>query len=80
MKTLTIDLDEEMSAFVRQDAAKLGISVDQYMSELVHACMREAYAYEAARQAFLACKPFHFEFDDGRRPTRDEIYDRACLR
>ena len=80
MKTLPIELDDELCAFVCADSAKLGISESQYVSALLNDCMKEAREYEEARKAFFAIKPFNFEFIGGRRPTREELYDRGCLR
>ncbi len=80
-KTLTIELDDEMSAFLHADAEQIGMTVSEYLGELVKKCMEEAAEYEKARQEYLALPPFPpFEFVDGRPPKREELYDRPYLR
>lgn len=80
MTTLTVDLADELSAFVCADAEQMGMTVSEYFSGLVGACMAEAREYEAARRSFLAIKPVYFEWIGGHRPTREELHDRPCLR
>ena len=36
--------------------------------------------YEVAMERLLAGKPWKMEWIDGRRPTREELYDRTGLR
>jgi hypothetical protein len=42
--------------------------------------MRERREYNEALRQFLAEKPFFSGWVDGRRPTREEIHDRARAR
>ena len=74
---LTIDLGEEMTAFICADAAKRGITVEQYLGGLVSEAMKEALAYEKAREEFMEMVKHRLEWtwEAGRRPTREEIYD-----
>lgn len=82
MTHLNIHLDEETSTFVREYAAKRGITVDQYMSHLVRMCMDDAIRYEKARQKFMEIvkHPFGGTWEGGRRPTREELYDERFKR
>jgi hypothetical protein len=79
---ITIDLGEEMTAFICADAARRGITVEQYMGELVCEARKEALAYENARQEFMEMlkRPFEGAWEGGRRPTREEIYDERLSR
>jgi len=80
MKNITITLDEQMASWLRRQAAEKGVSVSRFVGDLVHERMRERREYEEAMRHFLAEKPFHFEWKDGRRPTREELNDRALAR
>jgi hypothetical protein len=42
--------------------------------------MREARDYNEAMRRFFSHKPFDFQWVGGRRPTREEIHDRARAR
>jgi hypothetical protein len=42
--------------------------------------MREARDYNEAMRRFFSHKPLNFEWVGGRRPTREEIHDRARAR
>ena len=80
MKNITVTLDEKMAAWLRQNAAQRGVSVSRFLGDLVHERMREVRDYNEAMRRFFAHKPFHFGWADGRRPTREEINDRAQAR
>jgi hypothetical protein len=80
MKNITITLDEKMAAWLREHAAKHGVSVSRFVGDLVHERMRERREYDEAMRQFLAEKPFFSGWIDGRRPTREEIHDRARAR
>jgi len=80
MKNITITLDEAMAIWLREYAAKNGVSVSRFVGDLVHERMRERREYDEAMRRFLSQKPFHFGWADGRRPTREEIHNRARAR
>jgi hypothetical protein len=80
VKNITVTLDERMAIWLRQSAAQRGVSVSRFLGDLVHERMREAREYNEAMRQFLAEKPFFSGWIDGRRPTREEIYDRARAR
>jgi hypothetical protein len=80
MKNITITLEPELADWLRQHAAKRGVSVSRFVGDLVHERMHQGGEYERAMREFLAEKPFAFGWVDGRRPTREEIWDRAAAR
>jgi hypothetical protein len=82
MQNITIKFDAETTDFLRMKAEKRGITLGEYLDELVHECMKEALEYEKARLALMEelAKPFAFTFVDGRPPRREELYDRPRLR
>jgi hypothetical protein len=80
MKNLTLTLDDKTAARIRIDAAKSGMSVSRFVSELLNQRMAHARSYNEAMRNYFAQKPFKFEYIDGRRPTREELHDRTGLR
>jgi hypothetical protein len=80
MKNITITLDEQTAAWVRMAASKRGMSVSRLIGDLLHDRMREARDYNEAMRRFFSHKPFNFEWVGGRRPTREEVHDRARAR
>jgi hypothetical protein len=78
MTKLSIDLGEEMTAFICADAAKRGITVEQYLSDLVSEAMKEALAHEESHRKLLEhlANPVGGTFAGGRPPKREELYDR----
>ena len=80
MKNVTITLDQRTAAWVRAEAAKRGMSVSRFVGEVLQGRMHEVREYNEAMRSFLAQRPFAFEFAGGRRPTREELHDRAGLR
>jgi hypothetical protein len=80
MKNITITLDEKTAAWARIYAAQLGKSISRLLGEILQERMREVRDYNDAMRHYLSKKPFKFQWVDGRRPTRDELYERANLR
>jgi hypothetical protein len=80
MKNVTITVDENTAARLRVYAAKQGKSVSRFVGEILETHMREARNYDVAMRQFFAIPPFKFDFVDGRRPSREELHDRAGLR
>ena len=80
MKNVTITLDEKTAAWVRVHAAERGKSVSRLVGEMLQERMREVRDYDQAMRRFLAAKPVKFQWPAGRKPTREELHDRAGLR
>jgi hypothetical protein len=80
MKNITITLDEKTAAWARIHAAEQGKSVSRLLGEILQERMREMREYAEAMRRYLSRKPFKFQWADGRRPTREDLHDRASLR
>ena len=80
MKNITITLPEECARWVRVRAAQEDRSVSRWLAELIEGMRRRDDEYDVAMQSFLSRKPRKLHWIEGRRPTRDEIYDRPVLR
>ena len=80
MKNVTVTLPEDVAAWLRVRAAENGRSVSRWLAELLEGMRRGEDEYDLAMDRCLARKPRKFGWVDGRRPTRDELHDRAGLR
>jgi plasmid stability protein len=80
MKNITVTLDEKTAAWVRVHAARQGKSVSRLLGEILQQHMRELRDYDEAMRRYLAKKPVEFTWVDGRRPTREELHERARFR
>ena len=80
MKNVTITLPEDTARWLRIKAAEDDRSVSRWIGELLERMRRQQDEYEVAMQRYLAMKPRKIEWPGGRRPTREELYDRPGLR
>ena len=80
MKNITVTLDEKTAAWTKAYAAKQGKSVSRLLGEILQKQMRDTDEYEEAYRRFLSFKPLDFEWAGGRKPTREELYDRRRIR
>ena len=80
MEDVTVSLPDETKRWLQGEAAKAGFSVSRWVAELLQGLMNDQRQYAAAMERLLAIKPRKFEWVDGRRPTREELHDRAGLR
>ena len=82
MKNVTVTLADDIALWLRVRAAEQNRSVSRWLAELIEGIRRREDKYEIAMERFLARarKPRKLEWVDGRRPTRDELHDRAGLR
>ena len=80
MKILTVTLPEEAARCVRVRAAEQNRSVSSRLAEQVERTRRGDDHYEIAMTSALARKRRRMEWIDGRRPTREELHDRAGSR
>lgn len=81
-------MDEETARWVRVEAAKAGKSVSRWVGELLAkrrqaeadaVCEAEREARQAAGARFLAT-PLRPISDNGKLPTREELYDEVLRR
>ncbi len=75
VKKITIRVPEDVARWLKDKAAEADRSVSSWIRELLERTRRED-EYEAAMKRFLARKPRKIEWPGGRRPTREELYDR----
>ena len=80
MRNVTITLPEDVARWLRVRAAEDDRSVSGWIAELLGRMRREEDEYEAAMRSALARRPVTLAWPEGRRPTRDELYDRPVLR
>jgi hypothetical protein len=73
--TTSIDLEDDIAAWVASEAARRNISVSKLLSTLLAEKMNESGAYEQAMQGALEFRSFGRS--TGPNLTRDEIYDRG---
>lgn len=77
MKKVTIALGDDLARWLGVKAAETGRSSPQWIAESLEQMRRGEDDYEAAMRRYLAMKPRRLEWPGGRRPTRDELHDRA---
>lgn len=80
MKNVTVSLPEDTALWLRIQAAKANRSVSTWLAEMIEGARRGDDDYEIAMKRALARKPRKLEWIDGRKPTRDELYDRSSIR
>lgn len=82
MKNITIALPENVARWVRVRAAQNELSVSRWLARIIEDQRRREEEYEVAMERFLerARQPRTFDWVDGRKPTREELHDRAGLR
>lgn len=79
MNTITLTLDETTAEWAHRYAAKLNVSVTQFIENVVREKMICTQEYEDAMRRFFAVKPVNIS--DGKPyPKREELYDRKVLR
>ena len=80
MKNITVTLPEDLARWVRVRAAENERSVSRWLAELLEGMRRQDDGYATAMKQFLAVAPRRMEWIDGRKPTREELHDRAGFR
>ena len=80
MKNITITLPEDLARWVRVRAAENERSVSKWIAELLEGTRRREDDYDMAMRQFLSVEPRKMEWVDGRKPSREELHDRAGLR
>src|SRR2546429_606376 len=77
MKNVTITLHEEVAEWLRIEAAKAGLSMSAFMSDLLETRMGRGKGQIAGLEFFLSGPGFPGLA--GGLPKRDDLYDRAAL-
>lgn len=80
MKNITITLPEDVARWLRVKAAENERSVSKWLAELLEDMQHQEDEYEVAMERYLAMQPRKINWLAGRRPTREELYDRPGLR
>jgi len=80
MKNITVTLPEDVARWLRVQAAESDRSVSRWLAGLLEGMKRQEDEYDTAMRALLARKPRKFKWVDGRKPTREELHDRASFR
>ena len=80
MKNVTITLPEDVARWLRVKAAEDDRSVSRWIAELLERMRRQEDEYELAMRRALSVEPSRITWPDGRKPTREELYDRPGLR
>ncbi len=65
---------------MRVEAAKADRSVSRWLADLLDDMKQRTDEYDAAMERCLAIKPRKLRWVDGRKPTREELHDRASFR
>ena len=77
MKNVTITLPDDVAHWLRVKAAEDDRTVSRSLAELLERMRRHQDDYDVAMQRYLAMKPRKIEGPEGRKPTREELYDRG---
>ena len=80
MKNITITLDPDTARRARVRAAEQNMSVSRYVGELLRKDIRGADEYEEAMKRYFGSTLAIKRQPGERRPTREELHDRAALR
>ena len=77
MKNLTIALPDDVARWLRVKAAEDDRTVSRWVAELLERMHRQQDDYDVAMQRYLAMQPRKIEWSEGRKPTREALYDRG---
>ena len=80
MKRITITLPDDLAQWLWVRAAEDDRSVSRWIADLLAGMRCGEDTYDIAMTQALAIKPWKMEWVDGRKPTREELHDRAGLR
>ncbi len=75
MKNVTVTMDEAVLRRARIAAATEGKSLSKFISETVERRIGRPMTQAEALERFLAGPPLHLLDENGKAPTRDQIYD-----
>ena len=76
MQTITVSLDDVVLQRAQEDAAREGKSLSEFIAKTVEARVgRPTLSQREAMERFLAGPLMNLTDENGRAPTRDQIYD-----
>ncbi|WP_375454896.1 hypothetical protein [uncultured Methylobacterium sp.] len=75
MKNVTVTMDEVVLRRARIAAASEGKSLSKFISETVEQRIGRPMTQSEALEQFLAGPPLHVLDENGKAPTRDQIYN-----
>lgn len=80
MKKMTTTLPEDLARWLHVKAAEDDRSVSLWIAELLVRMRRREDDYQVTMKRYLAMEPRKIEWPERRKPTREELCDRAGLR
>jgi len=80
MRKVIITLEEEVSLWIRIEAAKQETSVSRLVGEMLREHMQAGAAYKEARRQFFSIAPQPLGGSGAPLPSREEVHDRASFR
>lgn len=75
MKNVTVTMDEALLQWARVAAARDGKSQSRFIAEAVEQRVGRPLTQLEAIERFLAGPPLHVLDENGKAPTRDQLYD-----
>ena len=75
MKNVTVTMDEDLLRRARVAAAHEGTSLSRFVAETVEQRVGRPISQSEALAQFLAGPPLHGHDENGRAPSRDQLYD-----
>ena len=76
MQTITVSLDDVVLQRAQEDAAREGTSLAEFIAKTVEARVgRPTMSQLEAIERFLAGPPLRLLDENGKAPTRDQIYN-----
>ncbi|KQO59875.1 MULTISPECIES: hypothetical protein [unclassified Methylobacterium] len=75
MRNVTVTMEESLLQRARVAAARDGKSLSKFIAETVEQRVGRPLSQSQALERFLAGPPLHLLDENGRAPTRDQIYD-----
>ncbi len=80
MKDTTITLPENVARWLCVEAAADDRSISRWIAELPAGIRHREDEHESAMRRALSIEPRRIEWPEGRKPTREGLYDRPGLR
>ena len=79
MRDVTISLPDDLARWVREKAAEDDRSVSQWIADCLARLRQQEEQYDAVMRRSLSRRPSDVGWREGRKPTREELYDPAIF-